>query len=555
MADQKESQNADSDANATNVVSGAEELNLSVDNAAQDGQHSPPQLPIETNVGDSSALDVASVAMNVEILNCTSDYTQPAPSIEVGPMLHDSTPNSLQCSDAMPNATGPESLSNNIESVNLPACEKPTVNGSLDEAGQVLVIKKETDVEDASFISKGFDDNVAVPGDKKTSTTEHDENEDSPPAGYQSTESRDDHRVEKVSLLKDAMARADLSLHSEAKKGLLQPKVDEETEDPLRTPSKTFLLEPSLDDGYESGTEEEQAEFIKEVETFYKESYLEFKPPKFYKEELNLLKLWRAVVKLGGYEQVTSCKLWRQVGESFRPPKTCTTVSWTFRIFYEKALLEYEKQKIRNGELPFSDGIPTEATRPENQSGGSISLVSGRAPRRDAAARAMQGWHSRLLGNDEVCQPVIKVCGNNEVSTSRAAIAFLGLLKRKKPSSAERTVHVSPLKSMRTQADTVIVDVGPPADWVKINVQRTNDCYEVYALVPGLLREEVRVQSDPAGRLIITGQPEQLENPWGVTPFKKVVSLPSRIDSLQTSAVVTLHGQLFIRVPFEQSDV
>ncbi|CAN1805150.1 AT-rich interactive domain-containing protein 5 [Linum perenne] len=105
------------------------------------------------------------------------------------------------------------------------------------------------------------------------------------------------------------------------------------------------------------------------------------------------------------------------------------------------------------------------------------------------------------------------------------------------------------------RADTVIVDVGPPADWVKINVQRTNDCYEVYALVPGLLREEVRVQSDPAGRLIITGQPEQLENPWGVTPFKKVVSLPSRIDSLQTSAVVTLHGQLFIRVPFEQSDV
>ncbi|XLU61487.1 hypothetical protein S245_020696, partial [Arachis hypogaea] len=35
-------------------------------------------------------------------------------------------------------------------------------------------------------------------------------------------------------------------------------------------------------------------------------------------------------------EQVTSCKLWRQVGESFKPPKTCTTVSWTFPGFYEK---------------------------------------------------------------------------------------------------------------------------------------------------------------------------------------------------------------------------
>ncbi|AQL04922.1 AT-rich interactive domain-containing protein 3 [Zea mays] len=64
---------------------------------------------------------------------------------------------------------------------------------------------------------------------------------------------------------------------------------------------------------------------------------------------------------------------------------------------------------------------------------------------------------------------------------------------------------------------------------------------------------QVHVQSDPAGRLIVTGEPEQLDNPWGVTPFKKVIRLPSRIDPHQTSAVVTLHGQLFVRAPFEQS--
>ena len=33
---------------------------------------------------------------------------------------------------------------------------------------------------------------------------------------------------------------------------------------------------------------------------------------------------------------------------------------------------------------------------------------------------------------------------------------------------------------------------------------------------------QVHVQSDPAGRLIISGEPEQPDNPWGVTPFKKV---------------------------------
>lgn len=32
----------------------------------------------------------------------------------------------------------------------------------------------------------------------------------------------------------------------------------------------------------------------------------------------------------------------------------------------------------------------------------------------------------------------------------------------------------------------------------------------------------MRVQSDPAGRLVISGEPEHADNPWGVTPFKKV---------------------------------
>lgn len=33
---------------------------------------------------------------------------------------------------------------------------------------------------------------------------------------------------------------------------------------------------------------------------------------------------------------------------------------------------------------------------------------------------------------------------------------------------------------------------------------------------------QVRVQSDPEGRLVITGQPEQRDNPWGITAFQKV---------------------------------
>ncbi|XP_057971752.1 AT-rich interactive domain-containing protein 6-like isoform X1 [Malania oleifera] len=316
---------------------------------------------------------------------------------------------------------------------------------------------------------------------------------------------------------------------------------------------RSFLWEPHEDEGSESGTEEEQTAFMQELETFFKERSMEFKPPKFYGEGLNCLKLWRAVTRLGGYDQVTSGKLWRQVGESFKPPKTCTTVSWTFRCFYEKALLEYEKHELHGDELSLPDTSFTEPTSVKNQVVG--NTTSGRT-RRDAAARAMQGWHSqRLLGNGEVGDPIIKDKNSSSMMKREKQLKSIGLLKRKKPYIVDRVVKAARMKATKPQSDTMVVDIGPSADWVKVNVQRTKDCFEVYALVPGLLREEVRVQSDPAGRLVISGQPEQLDNPWGVTPFKKVVSLPSRIDPHQTSAVVTLHGQLFVRVPFEQSDL
>lgn len=90
----------------------------------------------------------------------------------------------------------------------------------------------------------------------------------------------------------------------------------------------------------EDGTPEEQAAFMKELENFYREKAVEFKPPKFYGQPLNCLKydystcilpflhycvlpllhyqyfdktnpllfggrLWRAVIKLGGYDRVS----------------------------------------------------------------------------------------------------------------------------------------------------------------------------------------------------------------------------------------------------------
>ncbi|KAF9673038.1 hypothetical protein SADUNF_Sadunf11G0107400 [Salix dunnii] len=372
-------------------------------------------------------------------------------------------------------------------------------------------------------------------------------------------------------------------------------------------PRRSFLLDENIG-GSESGTEEEQKDFLSELHTFFSEKGMEFKPPKFYGDLLNCLKLWRSVMRLGGYDKVTSCKLWRQVGESFNPPKTCTTVSWTFRGFYEKVLLDYERH-ITNadaGELSIviasksEPKLPKLPKLPKSEPKHVDNKVNFKLPygtasgsgrtRRDAAARAMQGWHSlRFLGNGEVSSPIVKDKNSIPVQKREKELKNLGSLKRKKPSYVEHAVKSPHAKSARlrfelpssldlpivikylcsreirtgidliglvffSRLDVEVTDVGTPADWVKINVQKTEDSFEVYALVPGLLREEVRVQSDPAGRVVISGEPEHEDNPWGVAPFKKVVSLPSRIDPHLTTAVVTLHGQLYVRVPFGQQD-
>lgn len=392
----------------------------------------------------------------------------------------------------------------------------------------------------------------------------------------------------------------DLLLEKEDMEAEAEVEEEAEVEDDAQPDWLDFLKRPPEED---DGTPEEQAEFVRELERFFAERNMEFKHPKFYQENLNCLKLWRAVVRLGGHEAVTTGKLWRQVGDTFKPPKSCTTVSWSFRIFYKKALLEYERYKFE-GLYPGSgqaaaehDGgteAQTDALQPRS-SQPSFMPNLGRA-RRDAASRAMQGWHSqRLFGNGDIGDPIVKEKGPSS-SVKRAKQLKLGLLRKKKAIGFERGAQTSRNKGSRsllegqvkdenleevddpsyfsaqkkktakhdhgkqawkrnglnpTNGDDIwVTDEGPEADWVKINVHKARDCFEVYALVPGLLRDEVRIQCEPGGQLVIVGEPEERNSPWGITSFKKVINLPLPIEASQTSAVVTVQGQLFVRVPF-----
>ena len=52
----------------------------------------------------------------------------------------------------------------------------------------------------------------------------------------------------------------------------------------------SLLFDLQLEEDDETGTYKDQAAFMKELESFYRERAMEFKPPRFYGKPLNLLK-------------------------------------------------------------------------------------------------------------------------------------------------------------------------------------------------------------------------------------------------------------------------
>uniref|UniRef100_A0A0A9D5R7 Uncharacterized protein n=1 Tax=Arundo donax TaxID=35708 RepID=A0A0A9D5R7_ARUDO len=88
----------------------------------------------------------------------------------------------------------------------------------------------------------------------------------------------------------------------------------------------------------------------------------------------------------------------------------------------------------------------------------------------------MQGWHSqRLLGNGEIADPIIKDKGPLVIKKDKTP-KNSGSAKRKRTPTLDDD-RVVPYKSDKLQNDSMVTDMGPPADWVKINVRRTVSIY------------------------------------------------------------------------------
>ncbi|KXZ44794.1 hypothetical protein GPECTOR_62g909 [Gonium pectorale] len=74
--------------------------------------------------------------------------------------------------------------------------------------------------------------------------------------------------------------------------------------------------------------------------------------------------------------------------------------------------------------------------------------------------------------------------------------------------------------------------------------------YEVFCLIPGYQLSEVSVRAFDCGKLVIRAEPSDAGRAalWGMTPICHLIQLPRRVRAVSAQALMTLHGQLYVRL-------
>lgn len=156
-----------------------------------------------------------------------------------------------------------EELKNSVSGVELSSGNGTAVRGLIDELPRDGPVPKES-----STVNGSREDEVKSEAKKELLPTE---------------EAKQEYA--------DALNAKEVLPTSQVNTGLPKPDMDVGHDSNMNLTPKSFLLDTNAVGVDESGTEEEQAAFMKELETFHKERCLEFKPPRFYGEPLNCLKL------------------------------------------------------------------------------------------------------------------------------------------------------------------------------------------------------------------------------------------------------------------------
>ncbi|CDH53812.1 at-rich interactive domain-containing protein 2 [Lichtheimia corymbifera JMRC:FSU:9682] len=89
----------------------------------------------------------------------------------------------------------------------------------------------------------------------------------------------------------------------------------------------------------------EYDQFMQQLRDFHESKGTPFQPePVLGGQKLDLLKIYQTVIKAGGYKKVTENRGWKQVGDPFDFPPTCTNSAYILKLVYTKNLLGWEEE-------------------------------------------------------------------------------------------------------------------------------------------------------------------------------------------------------------------
>ncbi|KAG1046072.1 hypothetical protein G6F43_011175 [Rhizopus delemar] len=103
------------------------------------------------------------------------------------------------------------------------------------------------------------------------------------------------------------------------------------------------MLTPTANQGIERTPE--YVQFMRELKEFHdKKGTILQAEPVLGGKKLDLLRIYKTVMEAGGYEKVTLNRGWKQVGDPFRFPSTCTNSAYILKAVYTKYLLGWEEE-------------------------------------------------------------------------------------------------------------------------------------------------------------------------------------------------------------------
>ena len=336
-----------------------------------------------------------------------------------------------------------------------------------------------------------------------------------------------------------------------------------------------------------------------------------------HKRQLDLKVLWDEVNKRGGYAMVKENKLWATVGKVFKPPQTCTNLSFIIRKCYQDSLLYLEEalrtnpgsvpgialpefdekliyrknakinvpglilphHTIKPGSPEYNDHLFTPTGRKQPKIGeeeivgyyvrvywreqrawfeGTIVGYDGKKYERHQI-KYTDGevkWH-RLEDEKFYCRPEKGSKDDDDSDEQRGTKRGRRTSGGPSPggrrggAKAPRALHFKTASGDQVDVSSSVTHV-PTCGVTKVEAAADGG-FEVFALLPGMTLDDVAVSCTPDGKVCIDAEPENAQaiEEVGLAPIHQVVTIPHRIDVARTTAILTLHGLLYVKVERE----